>query len=88
MHIHPGMKTLFFVVRVNLSNTDTFACKSLASALDMAQADPGDVVEWGKVTASDAGAARLMVPATWTRCKPCDDCAESGDRCPEEFALV
>lgn len=63
-HIHPVMENIFFVVRVNRSNSDTFAAKSLADALELAQPDEGDSLEFGTVEARDAGMARLMRPVS------------------------
>lgn len=56
----------FVVVRVNADDRDTFAAASLEEALDLAQADEGDKIEYGLVEAPDAGAARLMKPEHWT----------------------
>lgn len=56
---------LFHVVRVNRSNSDTRAARSLAGALDLAMADPGDTIEVQEVEASDAGAARLTTSPLW-----------------------
>lgn len=64
----------FYVVRVNgaaggpFGGPDTYAADTLDDALALAMPDPGDLVEWGTVWASDAGAARLMAPRRrWQR---------------------
>jgi hypothetical protein len=53
----------YWVVRVNFDGSDTHADESLTRAVEMANAGDSDTVQYGRVfNASDAGAARLMVP--------------------------
>lgn len=56
-------KKLFHVVRVNRDPRDTFAHENLQAAVEMAQADPGDYLDYTTVTASDPGWARLAPSA-------------------------
>jgi len=65
---------MFFVVRVDGDSSDTHAAESLAAAVELAMADSDSTVEFGTVTASDAGAARLLRPAAWQRV--CADCSK------------
>ena len=60
------MKT-FYVVRVDGDLFDTHAAETFRAAVEAAYPDPSCHVECGRVQASDAGAARLMVPAKWSR---------------------
>lgn len=60
---------IYVVVRVNGQSSDTHAAETLTGALDLANADESDVVEFCMVHAKDAGAARLMKPrgGQWVR---------------------
>ena len=70
VYIHVSMEAnrTFVVVRINRDNSDTHAASTLDRALDLANADAGDVVEWGTVVATDVGMARLTTPAKWSKC--------------------
>lgn len=89
------MENKWIVVRINRSNSDTFAAHTLEGALELAMPDDGSVIEHGTVTARDAGMARLMRPAQWTALETacpygcdafvtddnrCDECARTGLR--------
>jgi hypothetical protein len=50
---------VYYIVRVNHDNRDTFAHEELASAIEMAQADPGDSLDYTTIEASDPSLARL-----------------------------
>lgn len=50
---------LFYVVRVNGDPKDTHAALSLDEAIELANADDGDVLEYTTVSAVDAGLARI-----------------------------
>lgn len=60
-----GVRT-WYVVRIDRDNRDTHAGETLQDALEHASPEDESTVEWGTVEARDAGAARLMRPATWT----------------------
>lgn len=70
----------YCVVRIDGCAGDTFAAQhahwstddnqTIRAAIELAMPDHGAVVEYGWVRAADAGAARLMVPAKWSRAKP------------------
>jgi hypothetical protein len=55
----------YYVVRVNRNDADTHAADTLAAALELANADEHDDIEFGIVSAADAGAARLVQPHHW-----------------------
>lgn len=60
--------TTFYVVRVNEDRYDCYyAGSTLKEALELAMPDVGDRIEYSTVQATDAGAARLMRPETWSR---------------------
>lgn len=56
----------FYIIRINKNDADTYASPyGVSHAIEMAQPDAGDVIEWAQVYAADAGAARLKKPAEW-----------------------
>jgi hypothetical protein len=64
----------FVVVRVGRDDRDRHAVRhrgdldaAIAEAIELANADPNDLVHYATVRARDAGAARLVQPARWTR---------------------
>lgn len=63
-------KTLYYVVRVNQDSRDTFAATDLQEAIDAAQPDDGDFLQYCTRWSTDAGAARLVghSPRRWHRC--------------------
>ena len=66
-------KAEYFVVRVNRDSSDTFAASSLDEAVEAAQPDSGDRLEYVRVAAIDAGAARIVRPGR-TDWKPIPGC--------------
>lgn len=56
---------IWSIVRINRDPKDTYAADFLGEAIELANPDDGDIVEFGSVRAIDAGAARLMKPAAW-----------------------
>lgn len=63
----PAGDGYLYVVRVNRDPRDTHAGRTLREAMDLANADEGDKIEYAIVEGDDAGAARLVEPGVWIR---------------------
>ena len=64
------MKTQYTIVRINRDSADTYTKlgndrTALLDAVECANPDRNDDIEYGYVEARDAGAARLTSPPTW-----------------------